>query len=110
MSVKQQSVSTGEMKVSERPVIVTTVHRGVFFGYLGNDYQRGDAVLDLKRARNVIYWPKENRGFMGLAERGPQKGARIGPAVETIELRDITSVIVCSDGVAEKFEAVSWPK
>ena len=96
--------------MSLRPVVVTTAHRGVFFGYLDENYKRGDTVIDLIKARNVLYWPRENHGFMGLAESGPRRGARIGPAVKSIELRDITSIMECSDGVAKKFEAIAWPE
>ncbi len=73
----------------ERPVIVTTEYRGVFFGYAAKT--DGD-VINLKRSRNCIYWSADLRGFAGLASMGPNSQCKIGPAVD-IELRKITSVI-----------------
>ena len=72
-----------------RPILVTTEYHGVFFGYA--DDTSGDTII-LKNARNCIYWPSENGGFMGLASEGPAKGSRIGAQVNTIELRKITSI------------------
>src|SRR5512139_2463283 len=83
-----------------RPVLVTTAHRGVFFGYAVDT--SGD-VIQLSRGRNVIYWPATNRGFLGLAAQGPQPGSRVGPAAD-IELRAITSVAEVTPGAAVRFE------
>lgn len=88
----------------ERPVLVTTAHRGVFFGYAENT--DGDTIK-LKRARNCIYWPRENKGFLGLASQGPHKNARVGPAAD-IELRNITCVAECTDEAAKAWEAAPW--
>lgn len=89
---------------AERPVLVTTAHRGVFFGYATDT--SGDTIK-LRRARNCIYWPTSNKGFLGLAADGPKDGARIGPAAD-IELRDITSVSeVTADAVAA-WESDKW--
>ena len=91
-------------KIKERAVVVTTEHRGVFFGYA--DDTDGEAIK-LRAARNCIYWPAENKGFMGLAAMGPVKGARIGPAAD-ITLRKITSVIECTADAAKAWEAAPW--
>jgi hypothetical protein len=87
-----------------RPVVVTTAHRGVFFGYAADT---SGSTIKLVRARNCIYWPRENRGFMGLASEGPKSGARIGPAAD-IELRDVTSVVECTDAAVNAWEAAPW--
>src|SRR5579859_6746518 len=97
--------------MTERPVLVTTVHRGVFFGYT----ELTDAELDaaetirLSRARNCIYWPVDNRGFVGLASVGPVKGARVGPAAD-IGLRNITAVANCTPEAAAAWELAPWSK
>ena len=85
-----------------RPVLVTTEYRGVFFGYA--DETSGDNIT-LTKARNCIYWPSSQGGFMGLAQDGPAKGARIGATVEKIDLRKITSVIEVTPSAAAKWEA-----
>jgi len=84
-----------------RPVIVTTEYRGVFFGYAEDT--SGDTIT-LTNARNAIYWPSQTGGFMGLASKGPVKGARIGERVKRIELRKITSVIEVEPAAVEAWE------
>lgn len=77
------------MHPTERPVLVTTEYRGVFFGYAEDT--SGDTIT-LKRARNCIYWSEEVGGFMGLAASGPDKKSRIGATADQITLRKITAV------------------
>jgi len=91
-------------QVAERAVLVTTSHRGVFFGY-ANDTD--GETIKLRAARNCLYWPTENKGFMGLANMGPVKGARVGPAAD-IELRDITSVAEVTAAAVAAWEAAPW--
>jgi len=71
----------------ERPVIVCTVHKGVFFGY--SDDTKGDTI-NLKRARMAIYWATK-RGVMELAEVGPNSNSKISARAD-IEVRSITAV------------------
>lgn len=92
-------------KKSERAVVVTTKHRGVFFGYASNT--AGDPIT-LKRARLCIYWSADVRGFMGLAANGPSATCRVGPAVDEIELREITSVIAVTADAAKRWESQPW--
>ena len=72
-----------------RPVIVTTSHRGVFFGYA--DDTRGDQVV-LTDARMAIRWGTTG-GILQLAQTGPTKLSKIGSPAPRIELRSITAVI-----------------
>lgn len=73
----------------ERPVIITTAHRGVFFGYATDT--DGETIL-LKRSRLCLQWTVDMRGFMGLAAIGPTGGCKIGLPAE-ITLRSITAVL-----------------
>lgn len=93
-----------KVKSSERAVIVTTAHRGVFFGYSSDT---GGETIALKRARLCLHWSKDVRGFMGLAAKGPTSGCRIGPAAD-ITLRDITSVLEVTPAAAAAWEAAPW--
>lgn len=72
---------------TERPVIVCTEHRGVFFGYATDT--SGD-VIDLKKARMAIYFGT-TKGVMQLAETGPTSSSKISARAD-IQLRKITSV------------------
>lgn len=89
---------------TERHVLVTTTHRGVFAGYATDT---DGAIIKLRAARNCLYWPTEQKGFLGLAAMGPVSGTRIGPAAD-IELRDITSVAACTPEATVAWEKAPW--
>ena len=91
---------------AERAVLVTTQHRGVFFGYAVNT--DGD-VIKLRQARNCVYWSSDVRGFMGLAAKGPTSSCKIGPAAD-IDLRNITSIVECSPDAVKAWEAAPWSR
>ena len=84
-----------------KPVIVTTEHRGIFFGYL--DSQNGKESLVLKNCRCAIYW-SGRKGFLGLASDGPEPESRIGARAESVTLYDITSIADCSDKAVKVWE------
>lgn len=88
----------------ERAVLVTTAHRGVFFGYAS---ETSGTTIKLRAARLCVYWSTDLRGFMGLASTGPNNNCKIGPAAD-IELRDITSVTEVSPGATGKWEKAPW--
>ena len=92
------------MKNKERAVLVTTAHRGVFFGYATDTHGE---TIKLRAARLCVYWIADLHGFMGLASHGPRKGCKIGPPVD-IELRSITSVTEVSPEAVENWEKGLW--
>jgi hypothetical protein len=89
---------------TERPVIVTTAHRGVFFGYAKNT--DGDAIK-LRAARLCVYWSADLKGFMGLASMGPSQGCKIGPPAD-IEVRNITAVVEVAPAAVDRWESAPW--
>ena len=97
-------MSTKAKKVKERPVLVTTAHKGVFMGYATET--NGDTIY-LRAARLCVYWSADLRGFMGLATVGPNKQCKIGPAGD-ITLRDITSVVECTPEAVTQWEKSFW--
>lgn len=72
---------------NERAVIVTTEFKGVFFGFTADT--AGETIV-LKNARCVMYW--NTGGWMGLAEKGPDKECRISATAPRMEVRKITAV------------------
>ena len=94
----------GKRSTKERAVIVTTAHRGVFFGYAT---KTAGATIALKRSRLCIYWSRDVKGFMGLASGGPTSGCRIGPAAD-ITLRNITAVLEVTPEAVAKWEAAPF--
>lgn len=95
---------------AERAVVVTTEHRGVFFGYVGAEYKPGDATMILKRCRLCIHWSADVKGFMGLAATGPTSGCRIGPSTPDFEVRKVTGVASATDEAIKAWEAAPWSR
>jgi hypothetical protein len=88
-------------------VLVTTAHRGVFFGYLVGEAAKEKVVVD--RCRNVTYWDVATRSFLGLAAQGPTDACRVSAAAgEASTLFDITGVFVCTPEAVKRFERGPW--
>lgn len=96
-------------KSKELAVLITTVHRGVFFGYTSEKPQ--DIItskqVSLRSARNCIYWPVSQHGFIGLASEGPHNGAKVGPSAD-ISLADVTSCALCTEAAVKAWELAPW--
>lgn len=88
----------------EIAVLVTTSHRGVFFGYA---VDTNNKTINLRGARNCLYWPSSVGGFMGLAATGPNKETRTGPAVDII-LHDVTAVVKCTEAAEKAWLSANW--
>lgn len=89
-----------KIAVKERPVIVCTEYRGVFFGYATDTL--GDRI-NLRSARMAIRWAT-TRGVMELAEVGPNDKSKISARAD-IEVRKITSVFEVTESAAKAWEA-----
>ena len=96
------------MKAAAQAVLVTTAHKGVFFGY-PIDYQIGAETIRLRAARLCVYWSEDMKGFMGLAAIGPSKTCKIGPPAD-IELRNLTAVVAVTAEATKKWESAPWAK
>lgn len=90
---------------NKQPLLVTTLHKGVFFGY---GTQSDAPTITIQSARMCISWNAETKGVLGLAATGPKKGCRISPAVPSLTLRDVTSVSLCSKEATEQWEEGEW--
>ena len=95
-----------------RAVLVTTEHRGVFFGYTTDANIEAweantNASVKLSRARNCLYWPVSQRGFIGLASDGPKDGAKVGPAAD-IALAKITAIGDVAPEAIDRWENAPW--
>lgn len=86
-----------------RPVLVTTKHRGVFFGYTEDPSTA--QVVTLKRARCAIYFGTTG-GVFQLAATGPTPKSRIGSRAPEITLQDVTSVSAVAPEAVQAWESV----
>lgn len=97
MATKKKSAT------ESKPVIITTQHRGVFFGDLEKGTEESRTVT-LTNARNAIYWAT-SKGFIELAQIGPNKASRVGSVAPRIVLHDVTSVTECTEAAAAAWRA-----
>lgn len=87
-------------KQTERPVVVCTLHRGVFFGWAADTTQK---TVELKRAKMAIYWGT-TKGVMQLAHTGPTPTSKISSPAD-ITVHDVTAVFEVTGEAAIKWEA-----
>lgn len=90
------------------PVVVTTEHRGVFFGYLQGN--RDSPVVELREAMMCVYWSASVRGVLGLAATGPDAKCRVTPPVPSIMLHKVTAVMEASDEAVKAWLARPWSR
>ncbi len=77
-----------------KPYVITTSHRGVFFGYSTDTPETivKNERVSLTKARMCVYWSSDMGGVLGLAARGPSPSCRIGPPA-SLALTAVTSVM-----------------
>ena len=75
---------------SPRPVLVTTTHKGVFFGYVSESTTNKES-FNLKQAKMAIYWGT-TKGVMQLANTGPTSLSIISKPAD-IEVRGVNLVM-----------------
>ena len=93
----------GDKKMSnrkvERPVIICTEYRGVFFGYATDTTKD---TIQLRGAKMAIQWGT-TRGVMELANTGPTPSSKISAPAD-IEVRKITSVFEVTPAAEEAWK------
>ena len=87
-----------------KAVLVTTQHRGVFFGYVEADADLTARTLSLKRARMAIRFGT-TRGVAELADSGPTDRSKIGSRADVPALQDVTCVWAVTDEARDAWEA-----
>lgn len=79
-----------------KPILVSTQHRGVFFGFVDDDTDLTQRTFSLKDSRMAIRW-STTKGIAELAEDGPNSGSRVGAKADLIALHDVTAVWECTE-------------
>jgi hypothetical protein len=92
-------------KEKDIPLVVTTAHRGVFFGY---GRLTTNKTIRLTNVQMCVRWSEDVRGVVGLAANGPTKGCRIGPPAPAMTLTDVTGVMEASEKAAEAWARQPW--
>lgn len=100
-------------KQAEKPYVVVTTSlaagRGVFAGFLASEKRNGEfTTVVLEQCRNVLYWSRDTRGFLGLAVTGPIGESRVGPASPSTTLEGVTSITTCTPEAQARWESGPW--
>lgn len=90
-----------------RPVVVTTEHRGVFFGFL-NGQADTEKALSLTDAQMCVYWSADVKGVLGLAATGPTKKCRITPSVPKMTVQAVTAVMDATPEAVTAWQSKPW--
>ncbi len=88
----------------KKPVLVTTEHRGVFFGWIDPECET-DKSIAVENCKLCLYWSTDVHGFLGLASHGPTANCRIGAAAPRVLLHDVTSVTDVSEEAVARWNA-----
>jgi len=91
-------------------VVVTTEHKGVFFGYIPSTQSTGTKTVSLKSARMCVYWSPAMKGVFGLASIGPDSGCKISPMCPRLALQGVTAIMECTDAAVANWEAAPWAR
>jgi hypothetical protein len=95
-----------------RPVVVTTEHRGVFFGFAPAgeiSLHPADAKsLTLTDAQMCVYWSEDVKGILGLAAGGPTVRCRVTRRVGRITITEVTSVIDATGEAVKAWQDRPW--
>lgn len=86
--------------MKKRFVLVTTEHRGVFAGELA---EHDRSKVTLINAKCAIYW-NTKRGFLELAQVGPNAGSRISAPAASLILYGVTSIADVTTEAEAKWE------
>ncbi len=87
-----------------KPVLVTTLHRGVFAGLVPSNQDPNARTMRLEEARMAIRWGT-TEGVAELAATGPTGDSRIGASATIAALHDITAVWDITPEAWEKWTA-----
>ncbi len=77
--------------MTQRPVLITTKHRGVFAGLIDEGQDLQATSMPLHEARMAIYWGTD-KGVMQLAKTGPTDKSRISAPADIPMLHDVTAI------------------
>jgi len=87
----------------KQAVIVTTKHRGVFFGYI-DPAKLTSTTVALSDARMAIRWGT-TQGVQQLAATGPTADSKVGAKCDIPVLHDVTAVFAVSSEAQAKWDA-----
>lgn len=97
----------------KKPVLVTTKHRGVYFGYTtDSDIDLDKKTIKLSDMRHVYSWEStgsDEDGVYALAKVGPADGSRIGPPVD-VTITGLANITRVTPEAEARFLKSKWTR
>lgn len=90
-----------------KPVVVTTEHKGVFFGFATGPTAGADTI-ELLHGQMCVYWSQGVKGVLGLAATGPDKQCKVTAPVPRIELSKVTAVMDATSEAVTAWQSRPW--
>lgn len=87
------------------PLVVTTEHKGVFFGY---GKPTTNKIIRLEQCQMCVYWSADVHGVVGLASNGPTTGCKVGPPAPAITLYAVTAIMEASIKSEAAWKSQPW--
>jgi hypothetical protein len=91
-----------------QPAVVTTAHRGVFFGFLAPGADRAAKTVELTGSQMCVYWSSDVQGVLGLAASGPTTRCKVTRPVPRITLQDVTAVTDATGEAVKAWQDRPW--
>ncbi len=91
----------------KRPVVVTTEHKGVFFGYCSAEDTEARTVT-ITEAQMCVYWSADVQGVVGLAVTGPSKSCKVTLPAPKLTLTGTTAVMDTTEDAAKAWKERPW--
>ena len=96
---REIAIPNNQESTNMKPAIVTTSHRGVFYGQVPDNSIPSQKTIKVVDAKMAIYWGT-TKGLSQLAATGPTDKSRIS-APATVTLTDITAIFDVTDEAAK---------
>jgi phage-related protein len=95
------------------PVLVTTEHRGVFFGWRapGNVvllHPADSKAITLTDAQMCVAWSGDVQGVLGLAATGPDRRSKVTRPVPELTVTEVTAVVTATQEAVTAWQARPW--
>jgi len=103
---RENQMSEDSRDSTGMPVVVTTEHRGVFFGILSGD--RSVTTVELADVQMCVYWSEDVQGVVGLAATGPTAGCKVTRPVPRMTVHAVTAVFDATEGAVAAWRSRPW--
>jgi hypothetical protein len=95
------------MSAEGKWAVVTTAHKGVFFGR-ADDISPDGKIVSLADAQMCVYWSPDVHGIVGLAATGPTKSCRITRPAPKISVTEVTAIMHATDEAVKAWQDRPW--